>query len=110
MQTKFLEELQARRIHLSRMIESEGACLRLTKGDISNIENLKEERDKIDTLLSQSSLAVPYQLCPKCNGQGTVSKPPYVPGDVNSWTSSEACYQCDVCHGGKIIPMSKPEA
>ena len=30
---------------------------------------------------------VPYQLCPKCNGQGTVSKPPYIAGDVYEWSS-----------------------
>lgn len=49
--------------------------------------------------------AVPYQLCPKCNGQGTVSKPSYVPGDVYQWSSSSAVFQCDVCGGAKIIPM-----
>ena len=44
-----------------------------------------------------------YQLCPKCNGQGTVSKPPYVAGDVNHWASSSSAFQCDVCNGNKII-------
>jgi len=43
------------------------------------------------------------QLCPKCNGQGTVSKPPWVAGDVNQWTSSESSYTCDVCNGAKVI-------
>jgi len=49
--------------------------------------------------------AVPYQLCPKCGGQGTVSKPPYVAGDVYEWTSSQCSFICDVCDGKKIIPM-----
>ena len=49
--------------------------------------------------------AVPYQLCPKCSGQGTVSKPPYIAGDVYEWTSSSTIFICDVCNGGKIIPM-----
>lgn len=44
-----------------------------------------------------------YQLCPKCNGQGTVSKPPYVAGDVNQWTSSSTSFQCDVCNGAKVL-------
>ena len=48
---------------------------------------------------------VPYQLCPKCNGQGTVSKPPYIAGDVYEWSSSSCQFQCDVCNGQKIIPM-----
>lgn len=46
------------------------------------------------------------QLCPKCNGQGTVSKPPYVAGDVHEWTSSSASFVCDVCNGAKIIPVT----
>lgn len=46
------------------------------------------------------------QLCPKCNGQGTVSKPPYVAGDVHEWTSSATSFVCDVCNGTKIIPAT----
>ena len=51
-----------------------------------------------------------WQLCPKCNGQGTVSKPPYVPGDVNEWSSTSSVHTCDVCNGAKIIatPQSTP--
>lgn len=56
-------------------------------------------------LLSAVCHAVPYQLCPKCNGQGTVSKPPYISGDVHQWSSSSCQFQCDVCQGQKIIPM-----
>ena len=56
---------------------------------------------------------VPYQVCPKCNGQGQVTKPPYIAGDQNTWSSSSAISQCDVCNGQKIIPMfilsSEPE-
>lgn len=48
----------------------------------------------------------PYQKCPKCDGQGTVSKPLYVPGDVFNWSESTGLvHQCDVCNGAKIIPM-----
>lgn len=48
-----------------------------------------------------------YQLCPKCNGQGKVSKPPYIAGDVFEWTSAESIFECDVCYGKKII--SRPD-
>ncbi len=49
---------------------------------------------------------VPYQICPKCNGQGMVSKPPYIAGDVYEWSSSSvAPFTCNVCNGAKIIPM-----
>ena len=44
-----------------------------------------------------------YQLCPKCNGQGYVSKPPWVAGDQNEWTSTSAFYPCDICSGAKVL-------
>ena len=43
------------------------------------------------------------QLCPKCNGQGIVSRPPWVPADVLTWSSSQSTFQCDVCNGAKIL-------
>lgn len=49
---------------------------------------------------------VHYQLCPKCNGQGIVSIPPWVPGDLPSWSSTTVeNYVCNVCNGSKIIPL-----
>lgn len=44
-----------------------------------------------------------WQLCPKCNGQGKISKPPFINGDIEIWMSSEMSYICDVCNGKKII-------
>lgn len=44
-----------------------------------------------------------WQKCPKCDGQGTVSKPPYIPGDVNVWTSTSMSHACDICEGKRII-------
>lgn len=55
--------------------------------------------------LRRNEKYVPYQLCPKCNGQGVVSKPPYVAGDVHEWASTSSAFPCDVCNGNKIIPM-----
>ena len=44
------------------------------------------------------------QLCPKCNGQGIVSKPSWIAGDVDTWSGSgTATYICDLCNGGKVI-------
>jgi chromosome segregation ATPase len=40
-------------------------------------------------------------LCPNCGGQKTVSKPPYIAGDVNAWVGSGTpTYSCQTC-GGK---------
>jgi hypothetical protein len=44
-----------------------------------------------------------WQKCPKCDGQGIVSKPPWVPADVYVWSCSSVSHVCDVCHGAKII-------
>ena len=45
-------------------------------------------------------------LCPKCSGQGTVSKPPFVDGDVNNWVD-DCCggYTCKVCNGSGYLVM-----
>jgi DnaJ-class molecular chaperone len=44
---------------------------------------------------------VPYQLCPKCMGQGRVKA-----GSMEQSTPrTQTLIVCDVCHGAKIIPM-----
>ena len=48
---------------------------------------------------------IPMQKCPKCDGQGIVSKPPWISGDQQTWDSTSVNHQCDVCNGQKIIPM-----
>jgi len=50
-----------------------------------------------------------WQLCPKCNGQGTVGKPPYLPVEVTEWASTSVAHQCDVCNGNKIIARPTPQ-
>ena len=44
------------------------------------------------------------ELCPLCRGQGTVSKPPYIDGDVHEWTDG-VCggYTCKMCNGSGYI-------
>ncbi len=59
-----------------------------------------------DSKQAMPNTMIIYQKCPKCDGQGTVSKPPWVDGDVNEWFSTTVGgYKCNVCHGAKIIPM-----
>ena len=48
---------------------------------------------------------VPYQTCPKCDGQGIVSKPEWLAGDQTCWTGTGINHKCNVCQGEKIIPM-----
>lgn len=80
-----------------------------------------DKRDRIDILVDESSSEIlklishskmptdehikGFQLCPKCNGQGTVSKPPHIAGDVHEWTSDSCIFVCDVCNGEKILPL-----
>lgn len=42
-------------------------------------------------------------LCPKCQGQGIVSKPPWVPAGVSEWSTTSTSFTCDVCNGNKLI-------
>lgn len=49
-----------------------------------------------------------WQLCPKCNGQGIVSKPPRVAGDVYQWSSTSTSFTCDLCNGAKMILKPEP--
>ena len=69
------------------------------------IRQLDEYVDYLDQQSKEEARVVPYQTCPKCDGQGSVSKPPYVPGDVHQWSSTSINFICDVCNGAKIIPM-----
>lgn len=51
-----------------------------------------------------------WQLCPKCLGQGIVSKPPWIAADVHEWSATSTNFPCDVCNGSKILlaPSSLP--
>jgi hypothetical protein len=72
------------------------------------MQNRKQKAEKpTSASLLQNCLlaAVPYQCCPKCEGQGIVAKPSWVAAGVNNWSSTSAVHQCDVCNGAKIIPM-----
>jgi len=42
--------------------------------------------------------------CPTCGGYKTVSKPPWVAGDVDYWVSSDVgTYPCPTCTGTGLI-------
>lgn len=42
--------------------------------------------------------------CPVCNGQGTVSRPPWTAGDQETWaTSSVNIYKCCACDGSGLV-------
>lgn len=43
-----------------------------------------------------------WQKCPKCDGQGIVSKPPWINGDQNTWAASEGSYTCNLCNGQMV--------
>jgi uncharacterized protein with PIN domain len=64
---------------------------------------INEQHIKIKKLTLFNSTRKALQLCPKCNGQGTVCKPPWIAGDVHEWTCSQTSFICDVCDGLKVI-------
>lgn len=48
-------------------------------------------------------MAIPHK-CPVCYGRGTVSKPPHIPGDQLTWSSStQATYDCHACNGTGVV-------
>lgn len=44
-----------------------------------------------------------WQLCPKCNGQGMIEKPPYLAAEETEWISTGVAFTCDVCNGAKVL-------
>jgi len=72
----------------------------------------KENPQAVDPVTVQPSViaCIPYQTCPVCVGQGTVSRPPYIAGDSHEWSSSSSGgFPCPVCHGAGVIPMKPIE-
>lgn len=66
----------------------------------SQYETIINLQDKIKVL----SNLCEYQKCPKCSGQGVVSKPPHIAGDQETWSASTSItHICNVCNGAKII-------
>lgn len=48
-----------------------------------------------------------YQLCPLCQGQGRVSKPPWIAGDQQTWVDTQTSHVCHICNGVGIILKPK---
>jgi len=60
---------------------------------MEKLEPLKQ----IKNIASEANY-IPYQLCPKCNGEGIIIA---ITGQIALYTQNI----CDVCAGAKIIPM-----
>lgn len=46
--------------------------------------------------------------CPVCTGQGRVSRPPWLPGDMTTWGSADTrSYECHACDGTGIVWASE---
>ncbi|NMB83276.1 MAG: hypothetical protein GYA14_15815 [Ignavibacteria bacterium] len=59
-----------------------------------------------DCRLGRKTQIIPvgWQVCPKCNGQGTTWFPPNVPYNP-TYTGDGNPFECDVCGGKKIIDV-----
>lgn len=86
-------------IFLEYSMPDENGHRTMDEADFSKV--IKE----IQKTISIKKQVVPYQLCPKCQGQGIVSRPSGIPVDVLSWVDSGP-YACDVCNGVKIITQA----
>jgi len=53
---------------------------------------------------------IPWQKCPVCNGQGSVSSPPWAANGVPVSTSSAGPWKCECCQGLRVIAMIPNQA
>ena len=74
--------------------------LNLLKTMEDTVQQMKKDR----SAMSVPSVSVPF-ACPVCHGQGTVSRPPYIAGDMPFWSGSTTndSYPCRACDGTGII-------
>ena len=75
-------------------------------GGRTTFDRRTELLEDLDSCIRENQ---PKQKCPKCNGQGTVSKPPHVTGDYEYWTSDRTSYICNLCNGSMVIPSASEE-
>lgn len=88
-----------------------GCCKRRTANE--DLKSNKNGRSNASLFLTHPIKKInmmQYQVCPKCQGQGVVSKPPGLAAEVTSWAGTESSYQCDVCNGFKVLLIPKAEA
>lgn len=46
---------------------------------------------------------IPHK-CPVCDGAGSISRPPWIPGDVPQWLASDtASHPCNACGGTGVL-------
>jgi len=62
---------------------------------------IREMQDRFELETKEIVKCVPFQLCPKCNGEGKIDNP-------NLSTTSLALSKCicDLCNGAMVIPMA----
>jgi len=87
------------------IIEDNDNIKEISKEELKELKDINQIKI-IEYCKVKTSPTIEYQLCPKCNGQGITSRPPWVPYDQNEWTSSATSYVCNICHGAGIIPKA----
>ena len=64
----------------------------------------------VDALCAERAAEAEPILCPKCQGQGVVSRPSYVPAGCATWTSTTAVHRCNLCDGRMVISRARAAA
>jgi RecJ-like exonuclease len=50
----------------------------------------------------------PAERCPVCNGMGQQSRPPWVAGDAETWTTGDtSAYPCPACNATGIVRAAR---
>lgn len=68
------------------------------------VTNAHLNQGKLSIIPPVMPIIVPYQLCPKCKGEGDLPAF-YDPFGQSTTGTSFQRRQCDVCNGAKVIPM-----
>ena len=58
----------------------------------------------VSLINQQSKERMNPHKCPVCDGSGSVSRPPWVAGDQQTWvTSGEMSFPCNACYGTGVL-------
>lgn len=98
--------------HSAHAIIFQGGPNGVSPVEIQKIATLAQERaELLQEVLRLRANVNSYQLCPKCRGQKHVATPPWVAGDLPTYSASDTkLHTCPVCAGAGVIERPTPRA
>lgn len=79
-------------------------CIRCVKNHRTGPDLLCDDCRARGSFAAPSGSPATPHCCPVCNGAGTVSRPPWIAGDQETWVAGEVgAYPCRACAGKGVI-------